>query len=432
MKVSIFGFGYVGATLAGCLAQEGIDVIGYDIDTHKNDLIRKGISPFKEKEVSTLLLEGVNNKKIKVTESLTEVLRETDISFICVGTPSREDGSINLDAVNNLAEQLNSELRNKSKYHLFVIRSTVPPGTTQNFIECIQKNSGLYLSKNFGACMNPEFLREGTSVQDFYHPPFIIIGQADEKSGDLLEQFYDQIGIKENIHHIKLEEAEIFKYTNNAFHGLKVAFANEIGRICNELGIDSHRIMNIFCQDKILNLSPYYLRPGFAFGGSCLPKDLKGILTLTEGTSSLVLESVIKSNDEQIRYSLEKIREGSPKNILISGITFKNGTDDFRESPYVKLMRNLTDLTYNVQFVDNLFEPELLLGANKTFIESILPQMEFLAVKEPNLNNFDTVVIGSVDYLGIDQLRKYNGKIIDLNGLLKKKSLEFKNYKSLV
>ena len=159
---------------------------------------------------------------------------------------------------------------------------------------------------------------------------------------------------------------------------------------------------------------------------------MKGILTLTEGTSSLVLESVIKSNDEQIRYSLEKIREGSPKNILISGITFKNGTDDFRESPYVKLMRNLTDLTYNVQFVDNLFEPELLLGANKTFIESILPQMEFLAVKEPNLNNFDTVVIGSVDYLGIDQLRKYNGKIIDLNGLLKKKSLEFKNYKSLV
>ncbi|MBI2662488.1 nucleotide sugar dehydrogenase [Candidatus Woesearchaeota archaeon] len=432
MKVSVFGFGYVGATLAGCLAQEGITVLGYDIDVKKNALIQKGVSPFKEKEVSALLLEGVRKQRIKVTESLGEVLHETDISFICVGTPSREDGSINLDAISNLAEQLNLELRNKSGYHLFVIRSTVPPGTTQNFIKVIEKNSGLYLGKSFGGCMNPEFLREGTSVQDFYHPPFTIIGQADGKSGDLLEQFYDKIGVKENIHRVKLEEAEIFKYTNNAFHGLKVGFANEIGRICNELGIDSHKIMNIFCQDKTLNLSPYYLKPGFAFGGSCLPKDLKGILTLTSGTFPLVLESVMKSNDEQIRYSLQKITEGNPQNILISGITFKNGTDDFRESPYVKLMRNLKDLNYNVQFVDNLFEQDLLLGANKTFIESTLPQMGLLAVKEPDLNKFDTIIIGSVDYLGIDKLKWYEGKIIDLNGLLKKKGSEFKNYKLLV
>jgi len=432
MKVSIFGFGYVGATLAGCLAQEGITVLGYDVDVKKNDLITRGISPFKEKEVSALLLEGVGKQRIKVTESLKEVLHETDISFICVGTPSREDGSINLDAVSNLAEQLNLELRNKSNYHLFVIRSTVPPGTTKNFIKRIEKDSGMYLSQHFGACMNPEFLREGTSVQDFYLPPFTIIGQADGKSGDLLEQFYEVMRIRENIHRVTLEEAEIFKYTNNAFHGLKVAFANEIGRICNNLGIDSHRIMNIFCQDKILNLSPYYLRPGFAFGGSCLLKDLKGILTLTSGTSPLVLESVIKSNDEQIRYSLQKITEENPTKILISGITFKNGTDDFRESPYVKLMRNLIDLHYDVRFIDNLFEPELLLGANKTFIECILPQIYSLAIKEPDLNNFDTVVIGSVDYLGWDKLKRYDGKIIDLNGLLKKKESEFKNYKSLV
>lgn len=427
-KVSVLGFGYVGAALAGCFANEGFKVLGMDVNKKKNEMVLKGISPFKEKEVSALLTDGINNKLIDVTTSIDRVLKETDVSFICVGTPTADNGEVNLDYIKNVAKELAKVLIKKNSYHLFVIRSTVPPGTSKEFIKIISEVSNKKPGRDFGVCMNPEFLREGSSVNDFYNPPFTVIGQLDDKSGLLLEDIYHKFGLDDNVFRVKLEEAEVFKYFNNIFHALKICFTNEVGRVCAENNIDGTKIMEIFVKDKILNLSPYYMKPGFSFGGSCLPKDVRGVLSYAKENNLKLFQSIMPSNDAHLEYAYNKILLHKPKKILFSGITFKKGTDDFRESPYLRLMAKLINSGIDVKFFDKWFVYNDILGANRKYVGETLPNMIDFQLAKADINDYDMIIIGSTNYFDFEELKAYKGKIFDLSNILKKNSNAFKQY----
>jgi GDP-mannose 6-dehydrogenase len=428
-SISVFGLGYVGAVIAGCLSQHDFTVIGIDVNKRKNKLLSQGVSLFKEQRLSALLSEGVKKKKIITTDSVEKAIEETNLSFICVGTPSRKDGSANVDFILETAKQSAPFISNKKEYHVFVITSTVPPGTTRKFVETIETLSHKTCGKDFGVCANPEFLREGTSVQDFYHPPYTIIGEFDKKSGEELKNIYNKVGISGNIYHFALEEAEIFKYLSNTFHAVKITFANEAGRVCSQFDVNSHEIMEVFCKDTLLNISPYYMKPGFAFGGSCLPKDVRGILSFSESLHLKLIQSLMPANEEHFRFALKKIQDLEPQSILMSGITFKEETDDLRESPYLNLLAKLSKVGA-VVFYDPLFNYELLLGANKMHVDEMVPNIKDLQSKHGEVDNHDMIIIGPANY--VEGLEKFNGVIFDLNGILSRERDKFKKYVSLV
>lgn len=381
MNISIFGLGYVGCVSLGCLAKNGHNVIGVDINDIKVDLINNGKPTIIERDIELIIEQQFKNKKIKATKDYKSAIKNTDISIICVGTPSTPEGHLNLEHIYKTAEQIGEAIKEKESFHIAIIRSTVLPGTNIKVGEIIEKTSGKQRNKGFAVASNPEFLREGTAVNDYYNPPVTVLGSDNEKALNILSEIYARVNGPIEIVDIKV--AEIIKYVNNSYHALKVVFANEVGNICKKLNIDSHEVMRIFCMDKQLNISDYYFKPGFAYGGSCLSKDLKALKTLAHDQylDSSVLNSIEKSNSYQKQIALNTILNTGKNNIGFVGISFKAGTDDLRYSPSVEIIEQLLGKGYNVLIYDKNVELSKLIGANKSYIEEKLPHISSLITK---------------------------------------------------
>lgn len=400
MRISIFGMGYVGCVSGACFAEMGHTVLGVEPNPVKVELINSGKSPIIEKDLDTLLLKVVQNGSFKATADWQQAIKDSDLAIVCVGTPSRPNGGIDLRFVQRVCEQIGSALAARSSRFTVVIRSTVMPGTMKQLvIPALETASGKQAGKDFGLCMHPEFLREGTSIYDFYHPPKTVIGEFDKESGDALASLYK--GIEGPMIRTTLNVAEMVKYADNCFHGLKVAFANEIGNVCKEAGIDSHKVMEIFCQDTKLNLSPYYLKPGFAFGGSCLPKDLKAMIFEARHleVEVPVLSAVLESNQRQIQKLINKLSNYKGRKLGFLGLSFKGGTDDLRSSPIVEVIECMLGKGYEITIHDRHVSLAKLMGANKEYIEKEIPHLSRLmcATAQELVDKCDVVVVNHRD-----------------------------------
>ncbi|MBK1644860.1 GDP-mannose dehydrogenase [Thiocapsa imhoffii] len=398
MRVSIFGLGYVGAVSAACLAQDGHQVIGVDLNPKKVKLIQDGVSPIVEASVGDMISKSVASGTLTATTDTTEAILNSDISLICVGTPSYGNGSLDLSHVHDVCEKIGIALQGVSKFHVVVARSTMLPGSMRGLvIPTLQEASGKRAGIDFGVCNNPEFLREGSAVYDFYNPPKTVIGETDDRSGDMLADLYK--GLDAPMIRTDVETAEMVKYTDNVWHALKVGFANEIGAICKSCNVDGHRVMEIFCQDTKLNLSPYYLKPGFAFGGSCLPKDLRALTYMARQRDVLIpiLDSVIPSNDRHLKRGLDLVLAAGNKKVSVLGYSFKAGTDDLRESPIVELIERLLGKGYDIRVYDRNVKIASLIGSNRDYILTHVPHIAALMVDsiETALEHAETVVIGN-------------------------------------
>ncbi len=419
MNISIFGLGYVGIVLAACLADNGNKVLGVDVNPTKVDIVKQGRSPIIEKGLNELVNKGLSSGNLDATTDTQKAVLQSDLSFVCVGTPSNGNGNIDLTYVKRVCEEIGAALAEKSSYHVVVLRSTMLPGSTEDLvIPTLEASSGKKAGEAFGVCFNPEFLREGSSIEDFYNPPFTIIGAEDQKAAQVLTNVYSMLTAPSFQIHIK--EAEMVKYVNNAFHALKVAFANEIGSICKQQDIDSHTVMDIFCQDTKLNLSPYYLKPGFAFGGSCLPKDLRALLYHSSrlDVKTPVLESILPSNDIQISRATQIIKQLGHKRVGILGFSFKDGTDDLRESPMVELIEYLIGKGYQVQVYDRNVSLANLHGANRAYIEKEIPHISSLMTDSIDriLQSSEIIVIGnkSAEFKDVANRLQANQHLVDL------------------
>lgn len=378
-RISIFGLGYVGAVSLACLARDGHRLIGVDVDPVKLDLIRNRRSPILEEGIQELMRDVVESGRVTVTDDAAQALRDTEISFICVGTPSAANGSQDLGAILRLAEQLGAALRDKREFHTLVIRSTVQPGTVEEKIEPIlERFSGRKSGVDFGVCFQPEFLREGTSIRDYDHPPYTIVGGNCEPAVEQVRALFQHLEARFLVTHIRVAEA--LKMSCNAFHALKITFANEIGRVSQALGIDSHEVMRLVCADHRLNISPAYLKPGFAFGGSCLPKDLRALTHIARQNDIALpmLSSLLESNRVHIDHAVDRIlRLGRPK-VGMLGLSFKTGTDDLRESPLVLVAKRLIGEGCELRIFDPEVQLSRLLGANRSYIDANIPHLKSL------------------------------------------------------
>ncbi|MDP6797178.1 MAG: UDP-glucose/GDP-mannose dehydrogenase family protein [Candidatus Krumholzibacteria bacterium] len=400
MRISVFGLGYVGAVSAACLAKEGHELIGVDPVETKVSLINEGKTPIIEDQVGEIIAETVASGSLRATMDASEGIANSELSLICVGTPSREGGSLDLHFVERVCETIGREMASKEDRHVVVIRSTILPGTMRGLvIPTLEKHSGKKAGKDFGVCNNPEFLREGSAVYDFYNPPKTVIGESDNQSGDLLSSLYEKMDAP--LIRTRIESAEMVKYVDNIWHALKVAFGNEIGNICKKLDIDGHEVMDIFVQDTKLNISPNYLKPGFAFGGSCLPKDLRAMNSMAR---DLVLElpiltAILPSNQLQVERGLLMILEKDRKKIGFLGFSFKAGTDDLRESPIIELIERLIGKGYDLALYDRNVNVARLVGANRDFIEERIPHISRLMVgsMEEVLEHAEVLVLGNAD-----------------------------------
>jgi len=400
VKISVLGLGYVGTVAAGCLAREGHRVIGVDSEPVKVDMINAGKSPIIEKDIDGIISREVAAGRLSATTDVASAVRQSDLSMICVGTPSRANGDIELKHVRRVCEQVGASLRHHDGAPVVVVRSTMLPGTMREVvIPALEAASGRRAGGEFGVCINPEFLREGTAVHDYHNPPKTVIGELNRASGDLLASLYARI--EAPLIRTDIETAEMVKYADNAWHALKVGFANEIGILCKGLAVDSHRVMDIFCQDTKLNLSPYYLRPGFAFGGSCLPKDLRALLykAKTLDVTLPILAAVLPSNEEQIERGVQAVIDKGSRTVGILGISFKAGTDDLRESPVVELAERLIGKGYDLRMYDGNVRLASLHGANRNYILNHIPHISRLLVPtvEEVLEHAGTIVIGNAD-----------------------------------
>ena len=419
MRISVFGLGYVGCVTAACLARQGHQVLGVDIDKNKVDALNSGRSPIIEDEVQRLIEEAVVRKRLVAVTNAERVAEQSELSLICVGTPSSGDGSVDLTHIVNVCQHIGLATCRKNGFHVIAVRSTVVPGTTAKIlIPTLEKHSDKKAGVDFGVCVNPEFLREGSSVYDFCNPPFTLIGQFDEKSGNVVAKVFQKL--KSPIIRTKPEVAEMVKYVNNAFHALKIGFANEIGSLCKELDIDSHEVMAIFCRDSKLNLSSYYLKPGFAFGGSCLPKDLRALIHEIGRNNLLspILSSILPSNDNQVERGANLILETGKRKVGILGLSFKAGTDDLRESPMVKLVSLLIEKGLEVRIYDGKIAISKLLGANKEYIKREIPHIASLMSPscEEVVEKSEVIVVGNSaeEFEKIAELLKPDQILIDL------------------
>ena len=398
MKISIFGMGYVGVVSAACLAAEGHEVVGVDPNGKKVDLINQGKAPIVEKDLEGLLTEGVAEGRIRATTDAAAAVADTEVSFICVGTPSLGNGSLNLAYVIRVCEDIGLEIAKKDSFHVVVARSTMLPGSMNNVvIPMLEKHSGKVAGKEFGVCNNPEFLREGTAIADYKNPPKTVIGEVDKKSGDILQELYSKLSAP--LVRTDVGSAEMVKYSDNAWHALKICFTNEIGNICKELGIDGHTVMDIFCQDTKLNLSPSYMKPGFAFGGSCLPKDVRALCHKAKSmdVELPIIGNILSNNSIQIDRGLDLIMAEGNKRVSILGFSFKAGTDDLRESPIVEVIERLIGKGYDLCLYDENVNLAKLTGANKDYILNAIPLISNLMVDtlEQALRHGQTIVIGN-------------------------------------
>ena len=429
MKISIVGLGYVGAVCSACFANEGNEIIGVDIDEVKVNLINNGISPIVEKDLDTYIKNGVTSNRLKATTDLKFAIKNSDITIISVGTPSQQNGALDLKYIEEAAKSIGEVLKEKDDFHIVSMRSTVLPGTAKDVvIPIIEEYSNKKLNKDFGYISNPEFLRESTAIYDFYNPPLTVVGASNEKSASTFEELYNFLDA--SFFKTEIEVAETMKYASNAWHATKVTFANEIGMVCKELGIDAHEVMDIFCEDKKLNISSYYMKPGFAFGGSCLPKDVRAITHKAKefDVRTPLLNSLMSSNELQIKRVLTDFIEPiKSKKIAILGLSFKADTDDLRESPILSLAERLIGNGYYLNIYDKNVVKARSEGANKALLEGALHH-----INEKLTDNFknvieksDILIIGnaSEEFNGIE--KQYPQKnIIDLVRITKEASKE--------
>ena len=400
VKVSIFGLGYVGAVSAGCLANEGHEVVGVDPFQVKVDIINSGQSPIIEAEIGEIIAASVKSGRLRATTDHVKAIHETELSFVCVGTPSQSNGNLDFTFIRRVCEQIGQALKSKNARHTVVIRSTILPGTMRKIvIPVLEEFSGKKAGHDFGVCNNPEFLREGTAVKDFKAPPKTVIGEIDQASGDLLATLYEKLDAP--LIRTDMETAEMVKYVDNSWHALKIGFANEIGNLAKAFGIDAHAVMNIFCQDKKLNISPAYLMPGFAFGGSCLPKDLRALAyqAKTHDLQLPIMTSILPSNEMQVNRGMQLILDKGHRRIGILGFSFKAGTDDLRESPMIEVIERLLGKGHDLKIYDRNVRIASLVGANRDFILNRIPHISKLMVDEMEavLEHAQTVVIGNKD-----------------------------------
>jgi GDP-mannose 6-dehydrogenase len=398
MKVSVFGLGYVGSVSGACLAKLGHQVIGVDANEAKVAMIKNGQPPVIEEGLSELFSAVTNQGKFCATEKWAEAITASDLALVCVGTPSSANGSLSTEVVERVSQQIGAELAVKERYFVVAIRSTVLPGTVERLvIPILEGRSRKKAGRDFGVCMVPEFLREGTSVKDFFDPPRTVIGEQDSRAGETVAALFD--GIKAPMIRTSIKVAESVKYADNAFHALKVAFANEIGNVCKAAGSDSHEVMKIFCMDKKLNLSPYYLKPGFAFGGSCLPKDLRA---LTYHARSMdiptpLLDSILVSNRKQIEHVTALLQKYKGRSLGFLGLSFKHGTDDLRESPILEVIETMIGKGFRVGIYDEFVSIASLVGANKEYINKEIPHVSSLMrpSAEELVRDSDVVVVST-------------------------------------
>ena len=400
MKVSILGLGYVGTVLAGCLANDGHEIIGVDPVQTKVNLINNGQSPIIEAEISEIIASSAQAGRLRATDDVAQAIRETQLSFVCVGTPSLPNGNLDLRYIKRVSEQIGRALKDKAARHVVVVRSTILPGTMRNIvIPILEESSGKKAGADFGVCHNPEFLREGSGVEDFNSPPKTVIGELDQASGEMLAAFYGKTDAP--LIRTDLETAEMIKYVDNSWHALKIGFANEIGNLCKSFALDAHELMKIFSQDEKLNISSAYLLPGFAFGGSCLPKDLRALAYQARmyDLELPIITSILSSNEMQVARGLQLIMEKGHQRIGVLGFSFKAGTDDLRESPVIEVIERLIGKGYDLRIYDKNVHIASLVGANREFILNRIPHVSRLMVDgiDAVLDHAQTVVIGNRD-----------------------------------
>jgi GDP-mannose 6-dehydrogenase len=418
MKISVFGLGYVGCVSAACLAARGNEVVGVDVNPTKIDLITSGHAPVVEERIGELTAEVVGSGALRATTDVAAAIAATEISLVCVGTPSAPNGSLSTAYLERVAEEIGGALAETSHRHTVVFRSTMLPGTClELLVPILEKASGKTAGVDFGVAVNPEFLREGTSVRDFFEPPKTVIGELDAASGDAVAALYE--GLPGEVFRVPIPVAEVTKYADNSFHALKVAFGNEIGSICAALGLDSHKVMDVFLADTKLNISPAYLRPGFAFGGSCLPKDVRGLVYAAHRADVNVplLSHLLPSNEEHLRRAFELVARTGKRKVGLFGLSFKPGTDDLRESPLVELAERLLGKGYDLRIYDANVSMSRLLGANREFIEARLPHLGQLLSSsvEEVLDHAEVCLVGSKDPAVLEALPHGGEKtIVDL------------------
>ncbi|OFY57403.1 MAG: GDP-mannose dehydrogenase [Bacteroidetes bacterium RBG_13_46_8] len=431
MKISIFGLGYVGCVSLGCLAKNGHHVIGVDTNKTKVDQINAGKPTIIEKDIEEIIREQRARNYISATLDPVEAILNTEISIVAVGTPSTSHGHLNLQYIFNVAEEIGKALKEKKDFHVIAIRSTIMPGTCKKFGHVVEEKSGKKLNKDFAVLSNPEFLREGTAVNDYFNPPLTLIGSDNPEAAEIMKKLYSELPAEIIV--TDLEVAEIMKYVNNTYHALKISFANEIGNICKAAGIDSHKVMDIFIKDTHLNISPYYFRPGFSYGGSCLPKDLKGLQTLAHDlyVKAPVIDSIDKTNQIQIDRAVEYLAPYKNKRIGMLGLSFKAGTDDLRNSPAVTLIETLLGKGYNIRIYDKNVQVSRLTGTNKEFIDNHIPHLAKLMVDTyfELFDNSDILIVSTKEKEFTSALKKVENKtIVDLVHLGDRDILSKPNY----
>jgi len=430
MNISIFGLGYVGCVSLGCLAQNGHKVIGVDVNQNKVDLINSGKPTIIEAEIDSIIAEQYAAGAISATTDAKEAVLASEMSIIAVGTPSTEKGHLNLQYIFNVARSIGTALKQKDTFHIIVLRSTVMPGTCDKIADILQKYSGKKRNEGFAVVDNPEFMREGTAVNDYYNPPLTLIGSDHIKAAAKVAQLYEHLPAEIIITDLKI--AEIMKYVNNTYHALKISFANEIGNLCSELGIDSHEVMSIFCKDKQLNISPYYFKPGFAYGGSCLPKDLKGLQTLAHDlyVDVPVIDSIDKTNDNQVARAVKMIHKYWNKKLGFLGLSFKEGTDDLRNSPAVRVIESLLGKGADIIIYDKNVNTTMLTGTNKDYIDARIPHLSKLLTPDLDyvIENSEVLIVNTKEKEFIEKLKMANDKIIIDFVRLGDEFLHLKNY----
>jgi GDP-mannose 6-dehydrogenase len=383
VRISVFGLGYVGAVSLACLARDGHHVVGVDVDPHKLELIRSGRSPIVEEGIQELMKSVVASGRVTVTNDVSAAIEDTELSFVCVGTPSSPNGGQDLSAIKRVMEQIGTALGKKSAHHTVVLRSTVQPGTLETVVRpALEAASGKKSDGDFAVCFQPEFLREGTSIKDYDNPPLTIVGAREPAAAERVKRVFEHLPCE--FINTSIGVGELMKYACNAFHAVKITFANEIGRLAQSAGVDAREVMDYVCRDKRLNISPAYLKPGFAFGGSCLPKDLRALnyLGKVNDLTLPMLGSVLGSNRAHIDHALDKVMTPGVRRVGMLGLSFKAGTDDLRESPLVSVAERLIGKGFQLRIFDSEVNLSRLIGANKRFIEESIPHIGNLMVED--------------------------------------------------
>tara|TARA_Y100001958_G_scaffold160115_1_gene166514 strand:- start:12392 stop:13687 length:1296 start_codon:yes stop_codon:yes gene_type:complete len=419
-NILVWGLGYVGSVTSACLSKMGYNVYGIDTSQEKVDLFKKKICPIEEPELEELIFDAIKNNKFSASLTPPRKIDKYGYSIICVGTPSLDNGSQNLSFLKQVCVEIGVLIKKSHSFHNVLVRSTVFPGTVEStVVDILEDSSGKIAGKDFGIVMNPEFLRESTAIFDFFNPPYTVIGAINSYSSKNAGLIYENIN--SDIYHVSLKEAEILKMVNNAFHATKISFANEIGRICLKLNIDPIKTMELVCADRKLNISKTYLKPGFAFGGSCLPKDLRAINNFgSENNLSLpLLEGTLKSNDEHIAFIINRLKEKDVKKFGIMGLSFKSGTDDLRESPTIRLIHLMIENGFDILIYDSYLNTDGIFGANKYYLMEMIPNYGQLITKNiKNISNFSKyIIISNDDPIYFEFCNNLNDdfKIIDLS-----------------